>query len=191
MTIVDASFGELLPTCEKLCWSIANGEKVTAPEYREGGGLVVAHKSARVEYVPVGVMGCIVSWNYPCHSVLGPILSAVMAGNGCVVKAREHHGVDEALIAVVNDWADTGEALNECADKITFIGSPAVGKQVVKKASETLNPVVLEIGGRDTVVADDGCDFTQVVQIAMRGTFQNVVVVLANYLSLNFFENAY
>ncbi|TPX30604.1 hypothetical protein SeLEV6574_g08600 [Synchytrium endobioticum] len=101
------------------------------------------------------------------------------------------HGVDEALIAVVNDWADTGEALIECADKITFIGSPAVGNQVVKKASETLNPVVFEIGSRDTAVICDDCDFTQVVQIAMRGTFQNVVVVLANYLSLNFFENAY
>ncbi|TPX44192.1 hypothetical protein SeLEV6574_g04650 [Synchytrium endobioticum] len=190
-TIVDASFGELLTTCEKLRWSIANGEKVLAPEYRGGGGLVVAHKSARVEYVPVGVMGCIVSWNYPCHNVLGPIISAVMAGNGCVVKASEHvawsthywqtivrlalrkHGVDEALITVVNGWADAGEALIECADKITFIGSPAVGKQVMKKASETLTPVVLELGGKDAAVICDDCDFNQVVQIAMRGTFQN------------------
>ncbi|TPX32763.1 hypothetical protein SeLEV6574_g05549 [Synchytrium endobioticum] len=144
-TIVDASFGELI------CWSIANGEKVLAPEYR----------------------------------------GAVMAGNGCVVKASEHaswytrywqtilrlalrkHGVDEALIAVVNGWADAGEALIQCADKITFIASPAVGKQVMKKASETLDLVVLKIGGRDAAVICDDCDFNQVVQIAMRGIFQN------------------
>ena len=101
--------------------------------------MVVAHKSARVEYVPVGVMGCIVSWNYPCHNVLGPIISALMAGNGCVVKASEHvawstpywqtivrsvlrlHGVDEALIAVVNGWADAGETLIASADKVSTI----------------------------------------------------------------------
>ncbi|TPX38320.1 hypothetical protein SmJEL517_g00308 [Synchytrium microbalum] len=190
-TIVDASFGELLTTCEKLRWTIANGETVLAPEYRGGGGLVVAHKSARVEYTPIGVMGCIVSWNYPCHNVLGPIISALMAGNACVVKASEHvawssaywqsivrtvlrkHGIDDALVAIVNGWSDAGEALIGCADKITFIGSPGVGKLVMRKASETITPVVLELGGKDAAVICEDCDFDQVVQIAMRGTFQN------------------
>ncbi|TPX36455.1 hypothetical protein SeMB42_g07078 [Synchytrium endobioticum] len=66
-TIVDASFGELLTTCEKICWSIANGEKVLAPEYRGGRGLVAAHKSARVEYVPVGAMAvhCVLELSVP------------------------------------------------------------------------------------------------------------------------------
>ena len=43
----------------------------------------------------------------------------------------------------------------------------------MKKASETLTPVVLELGGKDAAVIFDDCDFNQVIQIAMRGTFQN------------------
>jgi len=44
---------------------------------------------------------------------------------------------------------------------------------VMKKAAETLTPVCLELGGKDAAVICDDCDFEQVVQIAMRGTFQN------------------
>lgn len=44
------------------------------------------YKSARVEYVPVGVVGAIVPWNWPFHNIINPISAAVMAGNAIVVK---------------------------------------------------------------------------------------------------------
>ena len=74
---------------------------------------------------------------------------------------------------LVTGWADAGEALVETADKITFIGSPQVGKLVMKNASKTLTPVILELGGKDVAVVFDDADYDQVVQVAMRGTFQN------------------
>lgn len=43
----------------------------------------------------------------------------------------------------------------------------------MRTASETLTPVVLELGGKDAAVICDDCDFGQVVDIMMRGTFQN------------------
>ena len=96
--MIDGSFGEILTSCEKLRWTIANGEGVLAPEYRSPG-LIMAHKVPRIEYHPVGVMGAIVSWNYPFHNVIGPIISALMAGNACVIKTSEHVYIFSALIS--------------------------------------------------------------------------------------------
>ncbi|RKO93033.1 Aldehyde/histidinol dehydrogenase [Blyttiomyces helicus] len=190
-TLIDASFGEILTTCEKLRWTIAEGETVLAPEYRTPGGLITLHKSARVEYHPIGVCGTIVSWNYPFHNTIGPIISALMAGNGCVVKCSEHaawstpfwnsvvkaalrvNGVEEDLVTLINGWADAGEALIEYADKITFIGSPTVGKLVMRAASATLTPVVLELGGKDAALVFNDADYGQITQVAMRAAFQN------------------
>jgi acyl-CoA reductase-like NAD-dependent aldehyde dehydrogenase len=44
------------------------------------------YKSARVEFLPVGVVGAIVPWNWPFHNIINPISAAVMAGNAIVVK---------------------------------------------------------------------------------------------------------
>lgn len=43
----------------------------------------------------------------------------------------------------------------------------------MRAAAETLTPVVLELGGKDAAVVCDDCDFEQVINLAMRGTFQN------------------
>lgn len=46
------------------------------------------YKAARVEYHPVGVVGAIVPWNYPFHNVFNPLLAALFAGNGLVIKVE-------------------------------------------------------------------------------------------------------
>jgi hypothetical protein len=45
------------------------------------------YKLARVEYVPIGVVGAIVPWNYPFHNIFNPLTAALFAGNAIVVKA--------------------------------------------------------------------------------------------------------
>ena len=52
-TIVDAMVGEILVTCEKLRWTIADGETHLKPEYR-WSGLMNLHKTSRVQWTPVG-----------------------------------------------------------------------------------------------------------------------------------------
>lgn len=83
--MVDAAFGEVISTCEKICWLIAEGEKCLKPQNRRAG-IMMFYKSPRLEFVPLGVIGAIVPWNYPFHNVLNPITAAVMAGNSIVVK---------------------------------------------------------------------------------------------------------
>ena len=62
--LVDAAFGEILVTLEKIKWLLRDGERWLKPEKRSAG-LMMFYKTARVEYHPVGVMGAIVPWNYP------------------------------------------------------------------------------------------------------------------------------
>jgi acyl-CoA reductase-like NAD-dependent aldehyde dehydrogenase len=189
-TIIDASFGEILTTCEKLRWTIANGESSLQSEYRMPG-LIMIHKIPKVVYVPVGVMGAIVSWNYPFHNAIGPVISALMAGNGCVVKCSEQvawttsflqsifdsvlqgYGISTDLIQFVNGYAEAGQALVETCDKITFIGSPHVGKLVMKHAANTLTPVILELGGKDCAIVLEDCDYNQFMKNSQRYAFQN------------------
>lgn len=44
------------------------------------------HKRAKVEFYPLGVIGAIVSWNYPFHNIFNPMLAAVFSGNSIVIK---------------------------------------------------------------------------------------------------------
>ena len=57
--LVDAAFGEILVTLEKIKWLLRDGEKWLSPEQRSPG-LMMFYKKATVEYHPVGVMGAIV-----------------------------------------------------------------------------------------------------------------------------------
>ena len=61
---VDALLGEVLTTCEKIRTINEMGELWLRPSYRPTGPMMV-HKSARVEYVPFGIIAPIAPWNYP------------------------------------------------------------------------------------------------------------------------------
>lgn len=62
--VLDALLGEVLTTCEKIRTLQWNGELWLQPQYRATGPLML-HKTAMVEYVPLGVLATIAPWNYP------------------------------------------------------------------------------------------------------------------------------
>uniref|UniRef100_A0A3B6BZN6 Aldehyde dehydrogenase domain-containing protein n=1 Tax=Triticum aestivum TaxID=4565 RepID=A0A3B6BZN6_WHEAT len=128
-TMVDASLGEIMTTCEKIHWLLDEGEKWLKPEYRSCGRSML-HKTAKVEFYPLGVIGAIVSWNYPFHNVFNPMLAAVFSGNAAVIK-------------------------------------------IMQKASETLIPVTLELGGKDAFIVCEDVDLPNVVQVAVRAALQS------------------
>ena len=189
--MLDAGMGEIITTCEKIRWLLAEGEQWLRPEARSVGGMMF-YKRAYVEYHPVGVVGAIVPWNYPFHNVLNPLTAAVMAGNSIVIKASEHAawstgyygrvikaalaavGAPEDLVQLVVGYGETGHALVTAGlDKIIFVGSVPIGKKVMEAAADTLTPVVMELGGKDAVIICDGADLQQATATAMRSAFQS------------------
>ncbi|EEY15680.1 Msc7p [Verticillium alfalfae VaMs.102] len=88
-TMVDAQMGEILVTVEKLMWTLKHGEKALQPS-RRPTNFLMAYKKNEVRYEPLGVVAALVSWNYPFHNLMGPIISSIFAGNGVLIKVSEH-----------------------------------------------------------------------------------------------------
>ncbi|MBL9106806.1 MAG: aldehyde dehydrogenase family protein [Myxococcales bacterium] len=187
-TMVDAAMGEIFPVCEKLRYTIANGERDLRPQRRASG--LLPHKSARVEYIPLGVIGVIAPWNFPFHNFFCPVIPALFAGNAVVIKVSElatwssleyvkifeevltRRGHARELVQVVTGYGETGSALvTSGVDKIFFTGSPQNGRRVMAAAAETLTPVVLELGGKDPMIVCDDAEVEQAVSTALFGVF--------------------
>ncbi|KAK9821805.1 hypothetical protein WJX81_007733 [Elliptochloris bilobata] len=189
--MVDAAFGEVMVTCEKLAWLAREGERHLCPE-RRTAGVMMFYKAARVEYHPLGVVGAIVPWNYPFHNVFNPLSAALFAGNSIVIKVSEHAswssryygrivaaalaavGAPGDLVQIVTGYAKAGQALvTGGVDKLIFVGSTEVGRRVMAAAAATLTPVTLELGGKDAFVVCHDADLGQAVATGLRSAFQS------------------
>ncbi|KAL1970246.1 hypothetical protein VTN77DRAFT_5406 [Rasamsonia byssochlamydoides] len=195
-TKVDASFGEILVTAEKLKWTIDHGEKALTAEKRPTNFLMM-YKKNTVRYEPLGVVAACVSWNYPFHNLISPVISALFAGNAIVVKPSEQTAWSSAFFTNIirgalsscghsPDLVQCVVCLPQVADvltshpdisQLTFIGSRPVAHKVCESAAKALIPVTVELGGKDPfVVLDDPTtirDLPSIASILMRGVFQS------------------
>lgn len=199
-TRVDALFGEILVTVEKLKWTIDHGEKALQPSSRPTN-LLMMYKSNSVVYEPLGVVAACVSWNYPFHNLLGPIISALFTGNAIIVKGSEQTawssnyfveivkgalvacGHSPELVHAVTCWPTTAEHLTSHPgiSHLTFIGSKPVAHHVCTSAAKSLTPVVVELGGKDAAIILDApnqkpmpaSELSRIESIIMRGVFQS------------------
>ena len=191
--MVDAQLGEIMVTTEKLRWTMAHGEDALRPS-RRPTNLLMMYKRNTVYYEPLGVVAALVSWNYPFHNFVGPIISAIFAGNGIVVKVSEQtawsaafftgivrgallaHGHDPSLVQSTVCWPQTAGHItaHPGISHITFIGSRPVCHKVAASAAKALTPVVAELGGKDACVVLESAasDLSRIVEILLRGTFQ-------------------
>ncbi|KAG6845706.1 hypothetical protein H0H87_004972 [Tephrocybe sp. NHM501043] len=174
-------------------WLLNHGENVLSPETR-AGNFMLSYKKSQVVYEPLGVVGAIVSWNYPLHNAWSPILASIFAGNSIVLKCSENViwstswfveaitnclracGHDPDLVQVVCCWPEQADALTKSPliKHITFIGSETIGRKVAQAATEHLTPVTLELGGKDPAIILKGTNLEKWASIWMRGVFQNV-----------------
>lgn len=184
----NALMGEIWTVCEKLRWTIGQGEKHLRPE-RVSSGLFV-HKKAQLEFHPLGVLGAIIPWNYPFQNIMNPVIPALITGNAIVVKPSEWvawsagpiveiihdalraEGFSPDVVTLVQGFGQTGAALIESGvDGLVFIGSGRNGQKVLEAAAKTVTPVVLELGGKDPFIVCDDADLDQAAHAAMAGCF--------------------
>ncbi len=65
-----------------------------------------------------------------------------------ISEALTSVGQSPDLVQLITGAAETGKALCAAVDKLTFIGSPAIGHHVMRQCADTLTPCVLELGGK-------------------------------------------
>ena len=182
----EALLTEVMTTCELIEWCAKHGAAALRPR-RVAPGLMV-HKRAEKRYEPLGVIGVISPWNYPFVLTMSPVVTALFAGNAVVLKPSEitptvgllagrlFAEMDDHpdLVQVVTGGGEVGEALvRSGVQKIVFTGSVATGKRVMKAASDTLTPVLLELGGKDAFVVDADADVERAARAAVWGAFSN------------------
>jgi coniferyl-aldehyde dehydrogenase len=142
---------------------------------------------ACVEYQPLGVIGIVAPWNYPFSLALMPLATALAAGNRAMIKPSEltpatsdllvsfiAQTFSEDEVAVVTGDAAIGAAFAALPfDHLFFTGSTAVGRAVMRAASEQLVPVTLELGGKSPVLVDRGQPLARVATDIAYGKLAN------------------
>lgn len=136
---------------------------------------------------PLGIVGIIVPWNYPLFLAIGPLTSALAAGNRAMIKLPEltpsfsslfadlvHERFDPSEISIVNGGPDVARAFTALAfDHLLFTGSTKVGRDVMRAASVNLTPVTLELGGKSPAIIGPRADFEHAVKSILRGKMVN------------------
>jgi betaine-aldehyde dehydrogenase len=130
---------------------------------------------------PMGVVGCIVPWNYPLLLLAWKVAPALAAGNTVVCKPSELTPLSTLALAscfedfppgVVNILAgagEVGEAIvrDERVDCVAFTGSVETGKRIATVCAERVARINLELGGKDPFIVCE--DVAGRVEVAAKG----------------------
>ena len=136
---------------------------------------------------PYGVVLIMSPWNYPFLLTMEPLVDALAAGNTAIVKPSAYSPFTSEIIekilkdclpkkyvAVVTGGRQENQwLLKEKFDYIFFTGSQAVGKEVMRHASEHLTPVTLELGGKSPCIVDDTANIKLAARRIVFGKYLN------------------
>lgn len=140
-----------------------------------------------IQYEPRGVCLIISPWNFPFNLAIGPLVSAIAAGNCVILKPSEYSPHtsrfisklvkdcfnDDEITVVEGDKEVAQSLLKLPFDHIFFTGSPAVGKKVMEAASQNLSGITLELGGKSPVIIDKSANLADAARKINWGKFIN------------------
>lgn len=142
---------------------VRNLKKWAKPETHFSGITCFPSIITKVYKMPYGTTLIVSPFNFPFLLSLGVLAASIAGGNTAMIKTssktpnctrvlREVTGevFAEDYVAVVEGGHDVADmCLEQRFDKIFYTGSPAVGKHILKMASDNLTPVALELGGEN------------------------------------------
>jgi gamma-glutamyl-gamma-aminobutyraldehyde dehydrogenase len=142
---------------------------------------------------PIGVVGCVLPWNFPLLMLAWKIGPALASGCSVIVKPAEQTSLTALRVAelafeagvpagVLNIVTGTGKevgepiGLHKDVDMVSFTGSTATGRRFLHySADSNLKRVVLECGGKNpAVVMGDAEDLDLVAEQVVNGAFWNM-----------------
>lgn len=173
-TRVDALSTEVLPAIMAVDYYAKHATKFLKDRYTLPSHVLLLNKPSKVVRVPYGVIGIISPWNYPFSIPFYEVVMGLLAGNAVVLKvSKETQQVGQKLeecffsahlpenifrhVNVSGHLAGSA-FLKNGVDKLFFTGSVNVGKALMREASETLTPLVLELGGNDAMLVCEDAD---------------------------------
>ena len=137
--------------------------------------------------VPYGVVACVTAWNSPVAILTNTLPAALAAGNCVILKPSEHAstttleiariceaaGFPAGVVQVVTGAGDVGRWLTSSPriDKVSFTGSPAVGRMIGQAAAANLKPVTMELGGKSPNIVFNDAEFDRALIGALAGIF--------------------
>jgi succinate-semialdehyde dehydrogenase/glutarate-semialdehyde dehydrogenase len=154
---------------------------------KRGGPVPLVSTSTEIR-LPKGIIGIIAPWNFPFATGISDAMSALMAGNGVVLKPDnktalsplygisllERAGLPKGLFQVVcGEGPDIGPTLIDNANYVMFTGSTATGRVIGERAGRNLIGCCLELGGKNPMIVLEDADLDEVVQGALFGAFGN------------------
>ncbi|KAJ5153064.1 uncharacterized protein N7482_009542 [Penicillium canariense] len=141
---------------------------------------------------PIGVVACLTPWNFPAAMVTRKAGAAIAAGCTAIVKPAgetsltalaiaylgEQAGLPAGVLNVVTgmqNLAEIGKALCEDPNirKLSFTGSTAVGKLLMRQCSSSLKKLSLELGGNSPFIIFDDCDLPATINALMGAKIRN------------------
>ena len=177
---------EILPILQEIDYFIKNVNKLSKIKIKKTPNVFFGYKSYEIKE-PYGVCFIISPWNYPLLLTISPLIGAIATGNCCIIKPSEYSInssnvlkkiIDEAFkenyCQVILGEADVVEnIIDNGVDFIFFTGSTNVGKIIMKKASETLTPISLELGGKSPCIVDKNIDLDKTAKRIVWGKTLN------------------
>lgn len=188
-TRIDAIGPEILSAAMATSFYCKQAARYLGDRKLPTGNIMFINKRSRLVRVPYGVIGIISPWNYPFAIPFVEVIMALLAGNAVILKAAaetqvvghalkkciEAGDLPEHIFNYLNmPGSMAGDAfLDEGVNKLFFTGSVPVGKYLMKKASETLTPVSLELGGNDPMIVCEDADLERAAAGTIWAGFQN------------------
>ncbi len=186
--ISDCMAIDIPETINTIIWHAEAIDKIydeTAPAGNDAMALIIRE--------PVGVVACILPWNFPLLMLAWKLGPALAAGNSLIVKPAEQTqltalylaqlaaeaGIPRGVLQVlVGDGPTTGEPLgrHKDVDMVSFTGSTETGKRFLRYAAESnMKQVTLECGGKNpAIVMNDAENLEAVAAHIANGAFWNL-----------------
>ena len=180
------ALAEILSAAAYIEWFAEEAKRVygdTIPMSQEGKRIVVLKE-------PVGVCAAITPWNFPSAMIARKVAPALAAGCTVIVKPSEltpfsalalaelagRAGIPPGVFNVITGPAEEiGSELTEnpLVRKVSFSGSTSVGRLLMRKCSDTLKRISLELGGHAPFIVFEDADIDAAVADAVDSKFRN------------------
>jgi betaine-aldehyde dehydrogenase len=133
---------------------------------------------------PLGVVARIVAFNHPILFAGAKMAAPLAAGNTVIIKPPDQAPLSclrlaeilsdifpPGVLSILSGGAICGKALSvhRLVKKVTLIGSVTTGKAIQRAAADTLKPTILELGGKNALLAFPDSDIDKLVEGVAKG----------------------